>query len=229
MGSRFGGVAGVVAIAAALMLALWVAMGGRGIDYETGTYAFNEPATDFVDESRVLVQDGAVTDVWVSEADRAAENYGYTPQTPASALLAGDDSAVTTFTDDAVRQCWFVGTENEHCREFSNIRRLGAGAAAALGDWEGLADGEYYLTGVSVTWDIGSSTRATVANGVVTTSEASALTGLDMSSLPAANGDWVRYWVFGSAEPFAICHDDPRSYDEEECWTWTEATDTSGA
>jgi len=232
METRFGGMAGVVAIAAALALALAVACSNAsGFDYATGTYTFTEPATDYVDENLVLVRDGVVTDVWISESDRTNEYFGYTPPTPASALLAGDDSAVTTVEDETVRQCWFVGTENEHCIVFADIRPVSAGTGSALADWGGLEDGDFHFDSVSVTWDIGSPVRVTVEDGVITAADPanSVLLGLDTASPAAPNGDWVRYWIHGAVEPFAICHDDPRSVDEEECWTWSEVTDARGA
>lgn len=230
MGNRFGGVAGVVAMGAALALALVIALTNGRVDLERGTYVFTEPATDYVDENLVLVQDGFVTDVWISDADRENDYYGYTPTTPADAARLGDDGATVTREDDAIRQCWFVGTPDEHCTVFQGIEPLSAGRAARMSAWPGLADGSYYLEGVSVTWDTGSSSHATVTNGIITpeTSDTS-LAGIDTSSLPTEHGDWVRYWVHGADEPFALCHDDPRSMDEEACWTWTEATDAKGA
>jgi len=79
MGNRFGGLAGTVALVAALALALGVVL-TRGGD----AFTFSVPKTNYEDEHGVLVQDGAVTDVWVSEADRANESYGYTPEIPAT-------------------------------------------------------------------------------------------------------------------------------------------------
>lgn len=230
MGTRLGGAAGVVALGAALALALVIALTNGGVDLEHGTYVFTEPANDYVDERLVLVQDGFVSDVWISDADRSMEYYGYTPRTPADAARSGDDDATVAREDDSVRQCWFVGTLDEHCTVFERIERLGDAQAARASAWAGLADGSYYLEGVSVTWDVGSSSHATVTNGVISP-EASdtVLAGIDTSSLPAEHHDWVRYWVEGADEPFAICHDDPRTMDEEECWTWTEATNAKGA
>ena len=63
------------------------------VDLEGGTYVFVEPATDYVDDNLVLVQDGFVTDVWISDADRENEYYGYTPTTPADAARFGDDGS----------------------------------------------------------------------------------------------------------------------------------------
>jgi hypothetical protein len=217
MGNRFGGVAAVVAIGAALVLALGVVFtNAGGVDYAKGTYTFKQPATEYVDESIVLVQDGAVTDVWMSEADMTRNYYGYTPQTPATALQLGDDSAVTTRDGDTVRQCWFVGTESEHCVEFVDVTRLSGAEAARLSRWAGPADGEYVVHSQSVTWDEGSNSRVTITDG-----NYGVLSG-------GHDRDTVRYWIRGANEPFAICHDDPRSYDEEECWTWSEATDAKG-
>lgn len=207
MGSRWGGAAGATAIVAALVLAVGVAVGG-GIDYATGTYTFTEPATTYVDESIVLVQDGVVTDVWISDADRVNEYYGYTPQTPATAFQLGDDTAVTTVGGDTVRQCWFVNTESEHCTEFANVQPRSQSAAAKLSAWDGPEDGTYAVQSRSVTWGEGSSRTVVITDG-----NRSVLSG-------GYERDVVRYWVRGADEPFAMCHDDPRSYDEEECWTW---------
>ena len=229
METRVGGVAGVVAIATALALALAVTfMNPSGLDFATGTYTFTEPATEYVDDNLVLVQDGHVTDVWISEADRVSEYFGYTPATPASAFLAGDDSAVTTADDASVRQCWFVGTENEHCTAFADIRPLSAGEASTLAEWSGLKDGDFQMEGLSVTWDTGSPVHVTVDDGVIAAADpaSTVLLGVDTAHPP---DDWVRNWVDGADEPFALCHDDPLSSDEEECWTWSEITDARGA
>lgn len=182
MGTRFGGAAGVVSIAAALLLALAVAMATwGGLDLATGTYTFIRPATEHVDEARILVQHGAVTDVWISEGDRERNSFGFTPQSPNTALEMGDDSAVTTAEGSTIRQCWFAGSDGEHCAEFGDIKTV------------------------------------TVDGGDV-----SGITGSGPQHL-------VRYWVEGAGEPFAICYDDPNANDEETCWTWTEATGSSGA
>ena len=229
MGARFGGVAGVAAITVALVIALAAALSFGRFDLATGTYTFTEPATDYVDESLVLVHDGYVTDVWISADNRVNEYYGYTPQTPATVLQLGDDTAALTRDGDTLRQCWFVGTEAEHCTMFEQIDRVSAGQARRMSAWSGLEDGSYYFEGISVTWDVGSNYRATVKDGVISAEPtATSLHGIDTSSLPTEDGDWVRYWEHGANEPFAICHDDPRSIDEEECWTWSPATAGEG-
>jgi len=222
MGGRFGGVAGAVALAAGLVLALWVAIGGRGIDLASGTYAFTQPATDYADAKRSLVQSGVVTDVWISEADRANQNFGYTPNTPAEVFAYPDESSTITTRGDSVSQCWFVGTADEHCTLFEDIERVSAVRAGSVSEWTGLEDGSYGLWTRSVTWEQGSSYVVEVENGVVQNAPSPDLDlpAIDTKQWGQPGSDWVLYWVNGAPEPFAACYDEVNTYDEEWCIEW---------
>jgi hypothetical protein len=222
MASRFGGVAGVIAIVAALVIALTlhIARGGA-VDYAEGTYTFAVPATDYSEAKTVLVQDGVVTDVWISEAEAANQSFGYTPQTPAIAFESEDESSTVTQERGSVRQCWFVGTSDEHCTEFTDIEPLSAARAHQVSAWSGLADGTADLVSRSVTWEGGHTTRVSVQNGVIIDIEPhdGLINDLDTSSLEST-GVWVRYRLDGEADPFAICFDSRNASDEEVCYQW---------
>ena len=175
--------------------------------YESDNYTFTVPATDYVDAQTVLVQDGVVTDVWMSETDKQSESYGYTPRLPSAA----DPSEKITEADGLVTVCHNPDVDPSNCTVYEDVTAISATNAALMGAWDGPADGTYTVTSRSVTWEETSVKTVTVTSG-------------DLATIAPGNPEFrVRYWVDGAAEPFAVCTDDPNSYDEEGCYTWTPA------
>ena len=176
--------------------------------YEGDNYTFTMPATDYVDAKTAMVQDGVVTDIWISAADKDSESYGYTPEPPSAA----DPSKAVTEADGVVSVCHDPDVDPSNCTTYEDVRAISAANAALMAAWDGPADGTYAVTSRSVTWDESSVKTVTVTNG-------------DLATIAPGNPAFrVRYWVEGAAEPFAACVDDPNSYDEESCYTWSTAT-----
>ncbi|MGC4175273.1 hypothetical protein [Demequina sp.] len=221
MGNRYGGVAGMVALGAALVLALGVALTRAGeLDYVTGTYTFVDPATEYSDASTVLVQNGVVTDVWISADEAAQEFFGYTPGTPADLLYEGNNTTIEAGENGEVTLCDHFSEGGENCDTFENIDQRSASAAARLSAWDGLADGTYRVDTRSVTWEVGSSHELDVKDRQIP-AVPSVMPAIDTNEWGNGESNWVTYWVDGADEPFAACFDDPISYDEEWCVAWT--------
>lgn len=221
MASRFGGAAGIVAIAAALLIAFALPLaGGSGTDYANGTYSFVVPASDYADASTVLVQDGVVTDVWISKAAAAQQLFGYTPQTPADMLYEGNNTEIAA-SGSGVTMCDRFDGGGENCNTFGEVRALSQGQARRISTWDGLPEGSADLLGRSVTWGLGDITRVSVDHAVIvdTAPHDGLINGLDTSALEDT-GVWVRYRVGGESDPFAICLDSPNASDEEVCYQW---------
>ena len=212
MGNRFGGVAAVVAIAAAIALSLGVILVGHaGVDYAHGTYTYDVRADLPNSGATVLVQDGVVTDVWGAEA-------GETPQSPARSFIEGTTVEVDGST---TRLCNTNPDASLDCREYENVVAMSSAKASALAAWPGLPDGDYAIAWETPWWQTTGTTPITIANGTVTDAQpADELLGRESAEWLTAHGSWVRYWSTGSDQPFAICYDDPNGADEEVCYTW---------
>jgi len=214
------GLAAIVVVCGSLLAACTASL-----DLDNGTYSYAVPATDHMGEQRVLVQDGVVTDVWISEDGRELEYYGYTPRHPGQQVGSAGDGTVTQ-TDSSITICWPPIDGEDHCSEWTQIAPLASGQARQMAAWDGIADGTYDFDTRSVTWDRSSRVTATIEDGAVTEANPQ---GADVptpapSKWTSSGENWVRYWIHGASEPFAACFDDPNVYDEESCWTWTEAS-----
>lgn len=216
MGTRLG------ALAVATLVALLAGCSPE-VNYANGTYTFVTYANDSVDTSRVLVQSGVVTDVWISNAAAEGLHYGYTPLSPADMFYEGNHTAVRPGGDQSLTLCDTFDGGGEQCNSFGDVNAQTPGEARRASDWDGLEDGAYKVTYRNVWWEGSDTVQGEITNGVLTLSspDSSQVDGLANDEWLTAHGDWVRYWVTGATEPFAVCYDISNGSDEETCYTWT--------